>query len=189
MDFKNIPNRLSEQFAILMRLLRDTSGSFLLRQWKQTERENTTSVEQSMLPEILRIQAEGFEKENKAKLATYSKRLRKIFYVILFEGKVVGYCIYYLKPALSFKGFQKKAVICAITTDKNYRGRGFAEKLLRESIEEMKLNGISSILLYVNTSNHPAIRLYKKLGFQKTKELRNICGYRELCYEMELKLI
>lgn len=189
MSFKNTSDRLSEQCAILKRFLRDTSGAFFLRQWKQTDRENTTSVEQFMLPEILRIQAEGFEKENKKKIVSYSKRLREIFYVILFEGKVVGYCIYSLKPALSFKGFQKKAVICAIATDRNYRGRGFAEGLLRESIEEMKLNGISAILLYVNTNNYPAIRLYEKMGFQKTKKLKNICGYGELCYEMELKFI
>jgi ribosomal-protein-alanine N-acetyltransferase len=47
-----------------------------------------------------------------------------------------------LKPAISLKGFEKKAVLFAFTIDTNLRGEGFAERLLKESIDEMKLNGI-----------------------------------------------
>jgi ribosomal-protein-alanine N-acetyltransferase len=47
-----------------------------------------------------------------------------------------------LKPAFSFKGFEKQAVLSALTIDMNLRSEGFAEKLLKESIDEMKLNGI-----------------------------------------------
>lgn len=188
MGLKNICTRLAQYFAGFKKLLRDTAGAFLLRRWKQIEKENIVSVEESMLPDVLRIQAEGFENGNKKKIASYSKKLRKIFYVIMSQDKVVGYCIYYLKPTLSFKGFEKKSVICSIATDKNFRGKGFAERLLKESIEEMKLNGISSILLYVNINNQPAIRLYEKIGFQKISKVDNICGYKKSCYEMELKL-
>lgn len=42
---------------------------------------------------------------------------------------------------------------------------GYGRKLLEESIKEMKLNGVSSTLLYVNVNNTLAIRLYKKNGF------------------------
>jgi len=141
-----------------------------------------------MLPEVIRIQAEGFENGNAEKVVMYSKKLRKIFYVITSQDKVAGYCIYYLKPTLSFKGFEKKSVICSIATDRIFRGKGFAERLLKESIEEMKLNGISSVLLYVNINNQPAIRLYEKIGFQIINKVDNICGYKKSCYEMELKL-
>lgn len=53
----------------------------------------------------------------------------------------------------------------------------------------MKLNGISSILLYVNTKNLPAIKLYEKMGFKRNVEIKDICGIEEMCYEMELKIL
>lgn len=53
----------------------------------------------------------------------------------------------------------------------------------------MKLNGISSILLYVNTKNLPARRLYEKMGFKNTVEIKGICGSKETCYEMELIIL
>jgi len=60
-----------------------------------------------MLPEILRIQAEVFKRVNREKLVNYSKIFKEIFYVIKNKDKVIGYCIYYLKQAFSFKGFEK----------------------------------------------------------------------------------
>ncbi|AKB47388.1 GCN5-related N-acetyltransferase [Methanosarcina sp. Kolksee] len=53
----------------------------------------------------------------------------------------------------------------------------------------MRLNGISSILLYVNTENFPAIGLYEKMGFKIIKEIKDICGSKETCYEMELRIL
>ena len=103
--------------------------------------------------------------------------------------EIVGYCVYYIKPALSLKSFEKKSVISSIAIDRNFRGRGFAERLLKSSTEEMKANGISSVLLYVNINNLPAIHLYQKIGFRKIKQVKNICGQSEKCYEMELRLV
>lgn len=101
----------------------------------------------------------------------------------------MGYCIYYLRPVLSLKGFKKKSVIYSISIDKNFRRKRYGENLLKESIKEMRLNGISSILLYVNKENLPAIRLYEKMGFRKIKEIKDICGPKETCYEMELRIL
>jgi [ribosomal protein S18]-alanine N-acetyltransferase len=56
-----------------------------------TEKENIESIEDNMLPEVLRIQAEGFETRSSDKHITYSKRLKKIFYVIKSQNQVVGY--------------------------------------------------------------------------------------------------
>jgi len=173
----------------LKKLLRDTTGNLLVKKWKSIEKEDIVSIEDYMLPEVLRIQTEGFKNGSPAKLIKYSKNSRNIFYVVKSRDKIVGYCVYYLKPALSLKGFEKKSVISSIATDINFRGRGFAESLLRSSIEEMKVNGISSVFLYVNINNLPAIHLYKKIGFQEIKQVKNICGQEESCYEMELGLV
>nr|WP_269849301.1 GNAT family N-acetyltransferase [Methanosarcina horonobensis] len=134
------------------------------------------------------MQSEEFQSKNEKDIIKYSKYSRETFYVIKSQNKVIGYCIYYLKPTVSFKGFKKQAVIHLIVIDRNFRGKDFAERLLIESIKEMKLNKISSILLYVNVNNVPAIRLYEKTGFVVVEQTENICGQKEKCYKMELKL-
>jgi [ribosomal protein S18]-alanine N-acetyltransferase len=189
MGIIKIHTRLVKYLMSLNKLLRDTAGNLMVKQWKTIEKEDIVSIEDSMLPEVLRIQTEGFKNGNLEKLVKYSKNFRNIFYVIKSRDKIVGYCIYYLKPALSLKGFEKQSVICSIATDRNFRGRGFAERLLKSSIEEMKVNGISSILLYVNINNLPAIQLYEKIGFREIKQIQNICGQSESCYGMELRLV
>lgn len=171
------------------RLIRDTVGALLIRNWKQTEKDNVIPIEDVMLPEVFRIQEEGFENQRQDKLIRYSKNLRKIFYVIKSQNQVVGYSIYYIRLIPSFKGFKKKSVICSISIDRNFRRKGFGEKLLKESIQEMRLNKVASVLLYVRINNISAIKLYEKLGFRISKEMKNICGENEKCYEMELSLV
>lgn len=172
----------------LNKTLWDTAGLFLLKRWERIKKENVETVDDTMLPEILRIQAEGFENERQGEIIEYSKKFGKIFYVIKNQDKVVGYCIYYLKPAFSSRGFEKKSVIYSIATDSKFRKKGFGRKLLEESIREMKLNRVSSVLLYVNVNNTPAIKLYEKTGFLIVKEVENICGQKKRCYKMELKI-
>ncbi|AKB19988.1 GCN5-related N-acetyltransferase [Methanosarcina sp. WWM596] len=171
-----------------MKLLRDSIGVYLLKKWKQTEKENIVPVDETMLPEILRIQAEGFDSENQENLIRYSKKLGKIFYVIKSQDKIAGYCIYYLKPELSFRGLKKKSVIYSIAIDNKFKKMGYGRKLLEESIKEMRLNGISSVLLFVNVNNTPAIKLYENMDFQIIQKIDNVCGKEETCYTMELKL-
>lgn len=171
------------------KLLRDTIGAHLLKNWKIIEKENIVPVDDIMLPQVLRIHSEAFDSENQKNFIKYSKKLREIFYVYKIEDEIAGYCAYYLKPELSFKGLRKKSVIYSIATDNQFRGKGYGRKLLEESIKEMKLNGIYSILLYVNVKNTPAINLYEKMGFQIVEKIENVCGQNEMCHIMELKLV
>jgi len=172
----------------LKKTVLDTAGFFLLKGWEQIEKENIETVDDTMLPEILRIQAEGFKNERQGDIIKYSKKFRNVFYVIQSQDEVIGYCIYHLKPVFSSSGFEKKSVVYSIAIDSKFRNKGFGRKLLEESIKEMKLNRVLSILLYVNVNNTPAINLYRKTGFFIVKEVENICGENERCYKMELKL-
>jgi [ribosomal protein S18]-alanine N-acetyltransferase len=171
------------------RLVQDIVTTLYIRRWKQVKKENVVSIEDSMLPEIIRIQSEGFENNSHNGIRRYSKRMRKFFYVIKNHDLGVGYCIYYIRPVVSIKGFKKKSVIYSISIDRSFRRKGYGEKLLKESIKEMRLNGVSSILLYVNEKNLPAKRLYEKIGFRINAEIKDICGPKEMCYEMELKIL
>ena len=188
MDITKIHIKPDLYLRSLKKILYDTAGIFLLKRWERIEKKNVGTVEDTMLPEILRIQAEGFENEIQGELIKYSKKFRNVFYVITSQDKVIGYCTYRLKPAFSFRGFEKKSVIYSIAIDSKFRNEGFGRRLLEESIMEMKLNRVSSVLLFVNVNNAPAIKLYKKMGFSRVKEVENICGQNERCYKMELKL-
>ena len=64
------------------RLVKDIITSLFIKKWIQIEKENVVSVEDSMLPEIIRIQSEGFGTKNLNGVKRYSKRMKKIFYVI-----------------------------------------------------------------------------------------------------------
>lgn len=180
--------RLIESVTCFKKMLRDTVGAYILKDWKSIEKENIVLVDETMLPEILRIQAENFDSKNQKKLLKYSKKLRKIFYVIKNQDIIAGYCTYYLIPEISFQGLKKKSVVYSIAIDTKFRGMGYGRKLLEETIKEMKLNGIFSVLLYVNVVNTPAIELYEKMNFQIIKEIEGVCGQQESCYIMELKL-
>lgn len=48
-----------------------------------------------------------------------------------------------------------------------YRRQGIAEKLVNEMVVRLRSNAVSCLTLEVRASNHPAIRLYEKLGFQE----------------------
>ena len=175
--------------TIMKRILKDSLGVFLLKGWKQTDKEKIVLVDDYIIHEVIKIHSESFQDKNEKDIIKYSKSSRKIFYVAKSHEGVVGYCIYYLKPVISSSGFKKQAVICSIATDRNFRGKGVGKKLLKESIKEMRLNKISSIILYVSKNNVPAIRLYEKMGFVTTGQIENICGQKKKCYKMELRLV
>lgn len=179
---------LVSSLAFFYKSLRETIGVHFTKKWKNTEKEDIVSIDEAMLPEVLKIQAEAFDGKNPENIIKYSTKFREMFYVIKSQDKIAGYCAYYLKPEFSFNGLRKKSVIYSIAIDNEFRGKGYGRKLLEESIKEMKLNGIYSTILYVNVKNTPAIKLYEKMGFQKIRETEGICGENEKCYIMELKL-
>jgi ribosomal-protein-alanine N-acetyltransferase len=64
------------------RLVKDMITNLFIRKWIQIEKENVVSIEDYMLPEIIRIQSEGFGTRSRNGVKRYSKRMKKIFYVI-----------------------------------------------------------------------------------------------------------
>ncbi len=188
MDLIKVQAKFTIHLTNFKRMVQDSIGMLLLYKWKQVEKENVVSLDSAMLPEITRIQKEGFGTGDRNGVRRYSKKMKKTFYVIMDHNKVVGYCIYYLKLIPSLKDFEKSSVIHSIAIDNNFRRKGLGENLLRESIKEMRLNKISSVILYVNIKNISAIHLYEKIGFRIIKEVKDVCGQDETCYKMKLEL-
>jgi ribosomal protein S18 acetylase RimI-like enzyme len=60
----------------------------------------------------------------------------------------------------------KHARIEDLVVDKNYRGRGIGEKLMRTAISSVKNSGVTHIELTSHAQRVAANKLYKKLGFK-----------------------
>ncbi len=135
------------------------------------------------------LQLEALEKEPLAFGASYEAEASKssgywkknlvraqkdnTHWTILFaeiEGVLVGMGV--IKFA-RHKKFKHIARFSSIYLKKEYRGQGIAKKLLSELIKQTSLQPrISKIKLIVNTTQEPAIALYKSLGFEVIGELK-----------------
>ena len=63
-----------------------------------------------------------------------------------------------------------------VVVDKEARGKGIGEKLIRTSIERAKAEGAKTIDLTSRPSRVEAHRLYKRCGF----EMRETCVFRRI---------
>lgn len=90
MDLTKIHILLNLDGMIFNRLLRDAAGPFLLRQWKKMDKENILTIEDYMLPEIIRIQDKVFSCVNREKSVNHSRAFRDIFYATENKDKVLN---------------------------------------------------------------------------------------------------
>jgi ribosomal protein S18 acetylase RimI-like enzyme len=63
----------------------------------------------------------------------------------------------------------KVAVILAVETKQEYRGKGYGSLVVSAAVREA-LRRSESCSLFVRSDNHPAIGLYRRLGFRKVAE-------------------
>ena len=104
------------------------------------------------------------------------------------EKNVLGYIVFY--------GTIESTDIFEIVIKKEYQGRGFGERLMTESMEKLvedrkNLEGNNiwenegtdfsenKFLLEVNEKNARALKLYKKIGFEKISIRKNYYGKDE----------
>lgn len=92
----------------------------------------------------------------------FGKENIRIMYV---HGEPVGFVSYYKKSF--YEGFLHFLLI-----DETYRGKGYAEKLMKYAIKELRAMNSQVIRLVTRVNNKPARKLYDKLGFKhyKTEE-------------------
>ena len=171
------------------RKVEDKVGHLLIQnKWRKIENEDIDIVNAETLKHVLSIYKDNFNTENTTQLDKYSKIFRDLLYVMENEDGVVGYCGYYIKPVFSNRRLKVKSIIYSFAIDKKYRRKKYGEKLLIESIKEMKLNKVSSIELYVDESNLPAKKLYEKIGFRTVEKAINMGGPGKKFNKMELEL-
>ncbi len=192
--FQNLKkNRL---FSLILHLINqqkrnisDYLGSIITRNWNRAPGDSIIIGDPHDLEEVLQIYHSLFDGKSDRTFRHYSKIFKHIFYLAKSESEIVGYCVYYIKPFFSLTDIKKVAVLYSIGIKKEYQSQGIGKKLLLNSIQEMKLNNIAEIILFVNVKNIYALALYKSLGFKIFNEIDNVCGDGERCYDMRLSLL
>jgi ribosomal-protein-alanine N-acetyltransferase len=86
----------------------------------------------------------------------------------LFEGnRLFGFTIFMRSWSDPNLAYLKKMAIAS-----NHRGKGYGKRLLSQSLQEIKNDHISRVVLTVNPNNPPALQLYQKIFHFKVLEKR-----------------
>ena len=116
------------------------------------------------------------------------------FIVAERDGEIVGYIMCRIESGLSGIGFtplsfSKKGHIISIAVLPEHRGKGLGRALIEKALETMaKVYNAKSCYLEVRVSNEPAIKLYKKVGFEIQRTVRGYYADGENAYIMSKKI-
>ncbi len=129
-------------------------------------------MREAHLDEVLEIEKRSF-------VAPWSKRLfqETLVFPLSFnlvirkkvDNKVAGYANFYL--------IADEVQVLNVAVAPEWRGRGYADRLLRYAIAFLSARGAKEFFLEVREGNAEAIGLYEKLGFVKVGRRKNY--YRE----------
>lgn len=67
--------------------------------------------------------------------------------------------------------------IDSLAVDEHYVGKGIGTQLIQQVVRDAQARDIPAVTLNVDQTNHAAMKLYIRLGFQKLQEIE-ICGER-----------
>lgn len=84
-------------------------------------------------------------------------------FVYRVHNKPVGFVTYYKEQGC-------RGLIQFLAVAKEYRGHGYAQKLLNYAVHHAMQHGICMFNLVTRTTNIPAQKLYQRLGFEKIWE-------------------
>jgi ribosomal-protein-alanine N-acetyltransferase len=102
----------------------------------------------------------------------------QISYVVEVEDRLAGFIMTNMIK-------KNKAHIITLDIHADFRRKGLGSQLLIMAEEQLKKKGANSISLEVDIENYPAINLYEKFGFEKTRILKNYYRNRRDAYLME----
>ena len=155
--------------------------TFQLRKFNINDLEQVTHINRVCLPENY---TDYF-------FVDLHRRFPETFIVAEEDGQVVGYIMCRIELGFSnfgFSGLTKKGHIVSIAVLPEHQRKGIGHALITKAMEGMKLYKAKQCFLEVRVTNMQAINLYKKLGFQVTKTIRNYYADGEDAYVMSVKL-
>ena len=105
-----------------------------------------------------------FMLKNRAPNKDDARYFGKLNIKVLYEkDEFVGFVAYYMKNFFIGQ-------MLFIDVKSEFRGKGYAQQLMKYAIDDMKKMGATIISLVTRTSNESAQKLYKRLGFNVSFE-------------------
>jgi ribosomal-protein-alanine N-acetyltransferase len=154
-----------------------TVGDYNLRRCSKDDLSEVISINLTTLPEhysdyffedLLRSAPEGFLVAEK-------------------NGRIAGYIMCRIEYGFSnFKRFSltRKGHVVSLAVTEGNRRKGLGEALVRNAIEALKPKGCTEIYLEVRVSNHDAVRLYRRIGFEVITTMEGYYRDNEEAYLM-----
>ncbi len=97
------------------------------------------------------------------------------FWVAEIDGRVVGYIMCRVEPKYTRRETLMAGHVLSIAVHRGYRRRGIGTSLMKRAEEGLlRSGGIDLMFLEVRISNAPAIKMYRKMGYEV---LGTIPGY------------
>lgn len=88
-------------------------------------------------------------------------------------------------PECFDKSVKRRGEFAPVGVRRGYQRRGYAEQLLKFSLNEAAELGYDSVVLLVGTENHSAMALYEKLRFERCGET-NLYDTHWYCYQYKV---
>jgi len=156
--------------------------TFKLREFAMSDLRSVTNINHTCLPENY---TDFF-------FIDLYHRFPETFIVAEDNGEAVGYIMCRIETGLSnfgLGGLLKKGHIVSIAVMPDHRRKGIAEAIINTATEKMQTAyNAKQCYLEVRISNEPAIKLYRKLGFEATRTIRGYYADGEDAYMMSKKL-
>ena len=118
------------------------------------------------------------------------KRFPETFIVAETKKGLVGYIMCRIEtgiPSFKLLGITRKGHVISIAVLSGYHRKRVGYELMREATKSMMNYNAKECYLEVRESNMPAVELYKKLGFQIARTLRNYYADGENAFLMAAK--
>ena len=129
------------------------------------------------LPKILEFKNKSFsinfpgkrfnEKRFVKKLLKCAEKNPEWVQVLEKDGEIIGYIWFSLKN----EGEDMYGLINHLFIDEAHRRKGFAKRLIEYAEKYLASIGVKQMKLHVTLTNTPALKLYEKLNYKKTRIL------------------
>jgi peptide alpha-N-acetyltransferase len=104
------------------------------------------------------------------------------------DSSLVGVIVCKLETHASHSPATLRGYIAMLAVSSAYRGHGIATTLVKRAIEAMAQRNADEIVLETEESNTPAMRLYERLGFLRSKKLHRYYLNGSSAYRLVLLL-
>ena len=119
------------------------------------------------------------------------KRFPGTFIVAEADGEIVGYIMCRIEtgiPCFKLLGITTKGHVISVAVLPSHQRKGIGYALIREAMQAMVNYKAQECYLEVRESNLSALHLYKKLGFETARTLRNYYADGETAFVLAIHL-